>query len=412
MRWAQSAAIAAIGMTFGLGATAAPEVVELKDGHQVIGEVVAEKPGAIYVDLGFDVLRIPRDQVVRRGKADEVADRPGPGPAVAAEADPHGFYSVGPLKARPVKDLVHQYGEAVISVETPSGLGSGFLVNDEGYAVTNNHVIEGETRIAVVLYQNTPSGLARKRIEKVEIVALNPFVDLALLKIPPQKDLKLAHAVLGSLDDLNAGDGAFAIGNPLGLERSVSQGIVSTLNRTFGGLIYLQTDAAINPGNSGGPLFNLKGEVIGVTNMGVRGGDNLGFAIPINTVKEFLRNRNAFAFNKDNPNTGYRYLDPPRRTPPRPSPLGRRQGQGRRGRTRAGRSRRGRRVPGRGNSAPRRVIGLRGKTGRVAPAPQFRRTPAESPATARARARRRHLDGAPRPGRRGGVSWIRRTDQP
>ncbi len=133
------------------------------------------------------------------------------------------------------------------------------------------------------------------------------------MKIPPQKDLKLRPVYLGSLDDLNAGDGVFAVGNPLGLERSVSQGILSTLNRNFEGLIYLQTDAAINPGNSGGPLFNLQGEVIGVTNMGFRGTDNLGFAIPINYVKDFLRNRDAFAYDKDNPNTGYRYLDPPRR---------------------------------------------------------------------------------------------------
>ena len=73
--------------------------------------------------------------------------------------------------------------------------------------------------------------------------------------------------MLGSLDDLNAGDGVFAVGNPLGLERSVSQGIVSTRNRNIEGLIYLQTDAAINPGNSGGPLFNLRGEVVGVTSL-------------------------------------------------------------------------------------------------------------------------------------------------
>jgi serine protease Do len=125
---------------------------------------------------------------------------------------------------------------------------------------------------------------------------------------------------LGSLDDLNVGDGVFAVGNPLGLERSVSQGIISTLNRNFEGLVYLQTDAAINPGNSGGPLFNMKGEVVGVTNMGFRGTDNLGFAIPVPYVKDFLRNREAFAFDKDNPNTGYRYLDPPRRMKPGPPP--------------------------------------------------------------------------------------------
>ncbi|MHC5540188.1 S1C family serine protease [Singulisphaera rosea] len=290
----------------------APEVIGLKDGHQVVGEVVAEKPSALYIDLGFDVLRIPRDQVVHRGKP-EASGSASPSTGRAIDSDPTGFFATGSLRAAPVKELVSKYGEAVISIETPSGKGSGFVINDDGYAVTNNHVIQGETRISVVLYMNVPSGLARRRVENVEIVALNPFVDLALLKLPPQKDLKLSHVILGSLDDLNAGDGVFAIGNPLGLERSVSQGIVSTRNRNFEGQIYLQTDAAINPGNSGGPLFNLKGEVVGVTNMKATQGDNLGFAIPINAVKDFLRNREAFSFDKENPNTGYRYLDPPRR---------------------------------------------------------------------------------------------------
>jgi serine protease Do len=303
----------------------ATERIELKDGHAIIGEIVSEKPSAVYVDVGFDVVRVPSDSILSRGK-------PGEAPVAAAgrvdddENGSKGFYSTTPLKGKPVKELVQQYGEAVISIETPGGLGSGFIVNSDGYAVTNNHVIEGETRISAVLYQNTPSGLLRKRIENVELVALNPFVDLALLKLPPQKDLKLGTVSLGSLDDLNAGDGVFAVGNPLGLERSVSQGILSTLNRNFQGLIYLQTDAAINPGNSGGPLFNLKGEVIGVTNMKATSGDNLGFAIPISYVKDFLRNRDAFAYDKDNPNTGYRYNDPPRRLrpggPPAPSVAG------------------------------------------------------------------------------------------
>jgi len=311
-RWIVPMAAAGLGAlllapTPGWGA---PEVIELKEGHQITGEVVAEKPQAIFVDLGFDVLRIPRDQVVRRGKPGSLAASASARPL---DVDPTGFFATGPLKSTPVKELVQTYGEAVISIETPSGKGSGFVLNDDGYAVTNNHVIEGETRISAVLYQNVPNGLARRRIENVEIVALNPFVDLALLKLPPQKDLKLGHVVLGNLEDLNAGDGVFAIGNPLGLERSVSQGIVSTRNRNFQGLIYLQTDAAINPGNSGGPLFNLRGEVVGVTNMKATQGDNLGFAIPINYVKDFLRNRDAFSYDKDNPNTGYRYLDPPRR---------------------------------------------------------------------------------------------------
>jgi serine protease Do len=322
MRWVVPVAAAAL---VGLITSASPaladsEVIELKDGHQVIGEVVAEKANALFVDLGFDIVKVPKDQVVSRRKGNEVAKLVASPASPSLEVDPTGFYKTADLKATPVKDLVRRFGEAVISIETPSGKGSGFILNDEGFAVTNHHVIDGETRISAILYENTPGGLKRRRIDDVAIVALNPFVDLALLKLPPQKDLKLGHVYLGSLDDINAGDGVFAVGNPLGLERSVSQGIVSTKNRNFEGLVYLQTDAAINPGNSGGPLFNLRGEVIGVTNMGYNGADNLGFAIPINYVKDFLRNRDAFSFDKDNPNTGHRYLDPPRRLKPGPPP--------------------------------------------------------------------------------------------
>ncbi len=289
------------------------EVIHLKDGHQVTGEVIAEKPNALFIDLGFDVLKVPRDQVV---------SRTAPGAAVptvvgarSEDVDPSGFFESRPMKVAPVKELVQTYGEAVISIETPTARGSGFIVNADGYAITNAHVIQGETRIAAVLYQNVPGGLARRRIENVEIIAVNPFFDLALIKLPPQKDLKLRHVVLGSLEDVNSGEGVFNVGNPLGLERSVSQGIVSNRNRNIEGQIYLQTDAAINPGNSGGPMFNLRGEVIGVTSRGARAdvADNLGFAIPVNYVKDFLRNREAFSYDKENPNTGYRYLDPPRR---------------------------------------------------------------------------------------------------
>ena len=293
---------------------AAPEVerVVLKGGSQIVGEVLAEKAEAIYVDVGYDLIKVPIDQILRRGDPGEAA--PAASPASAFTSGPaDGFYETRPLEARPVNELVNTFGEAVVSIETPSGLGSGFIINPEGFAVTNAHVIEGETRISAILYQKTSSGWRRKKVEDVQIIAVNPFLDLALLKLPPQDGMKLEHVVLGTLDDLDAGDGTFAVGNPLGLERSVSQGILSTLNRNFEGLVYLQTDAAINPGNSGGPLFNLRGEVIGVTNMKASAGDNLGFAIPINYVMDFLRNRDAFAYDKDNPNSGYRYIDPPRR---------------------------------------------------------------------------------------------------
>lgn len=293
------------------------ETITLKDGQRVIGEVVAEKPGALYIDLGYDLLRVPRDQVLRRSKGTEVGSTTASVPR-GVELHASGFYSSGVLKPTPVKELVGKFGEAVISIETPSSKGSGFIINDQGCAVTNAHVIQGETRISAILYQNVPGGFARQRIEEVEILAINSFFDLALLRLPLPSDLKLSHVILGSDDDVNAGEGVFAIGNPFGLERSVSQGIVGNRSRSIEGQLYLQTDAAINPGNSGGPLFNQRGEVIGVTSLGAHASvaDNLGFAIPVAYVKDFINHREAFAFDKANPNTGYRYIDPPRRLNP------------------------------------------------------------------------------------------------
>ena len=112
---------------------------------------------------------------------------------------------------------------------------------------------------------------------------------------------------------LAVGERVFAIGSPLGLERTVTEGIVSTKTRQMQGELYLQTTAQINPGNSGGPLFNLRGEVVGVTNMKINFGEGIGFAIPMDAVKRFLNHRDAYAYDNDNPSNAYRYLAPPSR---------------------------------------------------------------------------------------------------
>jgi serine protease Do len=128
---------------------------------------------------------------------------------------------------------------------------------------------------------------------------------------------------LGESGGLGEGETVFAIGSPLGLERTISQGIISQSRRLLAGLIYLQTTAQINPGNSGGPLFNLRGQVVGVNNMKAMmvGVEGVSFAIPVDTLKEFLRDRDAYAFDPRSPNAGYRYLSPAETSQPATTPL-------------------------------------------------------------------------------------------
>jgi serine protease Do len=142
---------------------------------------------------------------------------------------------------------------------------------------------------------------------------MNKFQDLALLKIEEKDAPKFARVSLGDSDLLSVGEGVFAIGSPLGLERTVTEGIVSTKTRQFQGELYLQTTAQINPGNSGGPLFNMRGEVVGVTNMKIAFGEGIGFAIPVEAVKFFIKHRDSYAYDNENPSNAYRYLEPPSR---------------------------------------------------------------------------------------------------
>jgi serine protease Do len=160
--------------------------------------------------------------------------------------------------------------------------------------------------------------LTAKPTSRCKIIAINKFHDLALLQIEDKNAPKFKFITLGSADALTVGDPVFAIGSPLGLERTVTQGIISTKTRELEGELYLQTTAQINPGNSGGPLFNMAGEVVGVTNMKITFGEGLGFAIPVELVKNFLDHRDAFAYSTDNPNNPYRYLEPPSRTNQKP----------------------------------------------------------------------------------------------
>ena len=305
--------------------SALADTIQLKDKAAITGKVLTEKPDQIVVDVGYTVLVIPRNQVVKILKSDATAPATksprgqkaavASGPAEPAEPK-FGFYwaQSKPAPVRSVLELVNQIGEAVVQVRTPGGLGSGFFLNEDGFLITNFHVIEGESQISVEVYHQKDGQLDRKTYKQVRIIALNKFGDLALLKVEEKDAPRFKFVPLGNADGLSVGETVFAIGSPLGLERTVTEGILSTKTREVGGVLYLQTTAQINPGNSGGPLLNLSGEVIGVTNMKVTAGEGLGFAIPVESVKFFLDHRDAFAYSNDNPGNPYRYLDPPSRT--------------------------------------------------------------------------------------------------
>jgi serine protease Do len=294
------------------------ETIQLKGKAVIVGQIIAEKRDQVVVDVGYTVLAVPRSEITKISKNDFVATAQ---PLTAKGSDEEksflesksGFYTAPnkPGPASNVRDLVKQLGEAVVQVRTPSGLGSGFIINEDGFLITNFHVIEGETQLSVEVYLQRNDQLEPRTYKQVRIVAINKFEDMALLKIEDKDAPKFKYVTLGSSDAAAVGERVFAVGSPLGLERTVTEGILSTKTRQLQGELYLQTTAQINPGNSGGPLFNMSGEVVGITNMKITFGEGLGFAIPMEAVKFFLDHRDAFAYSNDNPSNPYHYLEPP-----------------------------------------------------------------------------------------------------
>ena len=176
-----------------------------------------------------------------------------------------------------------------------TGLGSGFIISEDGIVVTNNHVIEGADEITVILNDETEF--------TAELLGRDPKADIAVLKIDP-KNKKLTYVGWGDSDKMRVGDWSIAIGNPLGLGGTVTAGIISAISRDLGSgpyVKFLQTDASINRGNSGGPLFNLDGEVIGINTAIVSqtgGSIGLGFAIPANSAKKIVQQLKDFGKTK------------------------------------------------------------------------------------------------------------------
>jgi S1-C subfamily serine protease len=255
--------------------------------------------GAIVAVLGL--IAISAGWIKAEGRTTTTIAAPATAPIVSKGSDEEGSNVVNQIYKRDGGGVA--FVESQIPAEEPStfspfgeseqsqggtATGSGFVIDDEGHILTNNHVINGANKITVKLG-------ASERAYSAQVVGADPGSDLALLKVEAPSS-ELHPLVLGDSSKAEVGDPVVAIGNPFGLDRTVTSGIVSALQRRIqspnGFAIdnVIQTDAAINPGNSGGPLLNAEGEVIGInsqiqTGGGSEGNVGIGFSIPINTAK-------------------------------------------------------------------------------------------------------------------------------
>jgi serine protease Do len=207
----------------------------------------------------------------------------------APPAPPAGSLAAGPTGSS-FAPLVKQVGPSVVHISVGKrmgqGVGTGFVISPDGYILTNEHVVGGSSRVQVKFPDDSEL--------QAELVGTDPNTDLALIKVDPPGPLPTL--VLGDSDALEVGDWVIAIGSPLGLDHTVTAGIVSAKQRRGiapGGRVamyedFIQTDASINPGNSGGPLLNVRGEVVGINSAVSTQGQGIGFAIPINMAKTLL----------------------------------------------------------------------------------------------------------------------------
>jgi serine protease Do len=226
------------------------------------------------LQLGFvDVAQHVRPAVVHLGTIQKAKSRRGPN---VPQGNDDPFF----------RDFFNQFfgseGPDSRSEFRRPGLGSGVIIDKRGLVLTNFHVVKGADEILI--------RLSDKREYRGQILGTDPKTDLAVVKFQPDHEITVAS--LGNSDALRVGEWAIAIGNPFGLDQTVTVGVISATGRSDVGIAtyenFIQTDASINPGNSGGPLVNLKGQVIGVNTAIVAAGQGIGFAIPINMVKRVV----------------------------------------------------------------------------------------------------------------------------
>jgi len=172
--------------------------------------------------------------------------------------------------------IIDESLKGVVTIKTNIAQGTGFLISSDGYLVTNAHMLSGASEVQITTFDENKIS--------AELIGDNPNLDVALLKIEGEYNF----LELGNSDETQVGERVIAIGNPLGLQFSVSEGIVSGIHRQGINELeaYTQTDAALNPGNSGGPLINKNGKVIGINNFKLGSGESLGFALESNYIKD------------------------------------------------------------------------------------------------------------------------------
>lgn len=176
-----------------------------------------------------------------------------------------------------MEELIKEYKDIIIQISTPYGSGSGFYLKDRNLIVSNKHVVQGCIEVAI------NGQHFKKTVAKV--LFTDAMHDIALLEVP--EGIEMPGAELET-DNVNAGETIVAIGHPLGLKYTATQGIVSKEERIFNGVKYIQIDAAINPGNSGGPLINQDGKVVGINTFIIKDGESLGFAVPAKYLEDAL----------------------------------------------------------------------------------------------------------------------------